>query len=116
MKNEDDIYIKLLRQAREDLLVNLPISFEDFRTKVPNLTQPEKAFTEIYGNLAGNGAKKVHYMTLEAYMKLLNHEELNHALKESKQARKEAKWAMYAAVSAIVVQIVLWIADKILAE
>lgn len=116
MRNEDDIYIKLLKQAREDLTANHPINFEDFRTKVPNLTQPEKAFAEIYGNPAGNGAKKIHFMTLEAYMKLLDHEELSHALKESRQARKEAKWAIYAAILAIVIQITLWVADKILSN
>jgi hypothetical protein len=114
MKDLDNIYVKLLKQARQDLESNKPISFNDFRDKVPNLTQQNRAFDEIYGHPSdGYTSNKVHFMTLEAYMKLLDHEELTHALEESRQARREAKWAMLAAVIAIVVQIVLWVADKI---
>lgn len=53
-------------------------------------------------------------MCFEAYMKLLEYEELQHAIKESLQARKEPRLAIW--ISAIIggVSIVLWVVAKLI--
>jgi|GEM_PF-6348420 len=109
----EEPYIYLLKLAKEDLKNGVAITFEQFRDRFREsglTSNPLSIYQKIYATTTPHASND---MGMDAYMALLDYQELQHAFKESKEARKEAKKAMWAAVIAIVVQIVLWGADKI---
>ena len=123
MNREEDIYIKLLKEAKEDFSQGKAITVSEFYNRFNafyygrSVDQTALAiirhstFGEIYGNVIG-GSEERYLMTLEAYMRLLEYMELNHSLDESRQARKEANIALVVAIIAIVAQLTLWAIDK----
>lgn len=105
----DDAYIKLLKQARDEMNGD-GIKYAEFATRVNQLgikQPPLDLFHSIYGAQKENRFDdKPYHMSFDAYMNLLEYEELRHSLEESKQARREAKWAMWIAIASIIVQII----------
>ncbi len=113
-----DPYIELLRMAKNDLSNSTGITFPDFSTRAKSLgmeTEVLHLFRDIYNPIfpQTQGLPEKNFINLEAYVKLLQYEELKHSLAESKQARTEAKWAIWIAAGAVIVQIALWVIDKV---
>lgn len=110
---EVDPYIQLLRLGKNDLINNRPISYGEFKVRLVDLkinVQPSILFKEVYGSASGGPGGFL--ICLEAYMKLLEYDELQHALKESLQARKEAKWAIWISIFVGVIPVLLWLFDQ----
>lgn len=122
----EDKYIKFLRILKERLENNEPID----EIELSRICQDLKIDFGIQGDLkyavfAKNEITRRHsgvaryFMTLDAYLKLLQYEELSQAREDSKQARKEAKTATIVAIFAIgvsiliaIVQIIVSLIDK----
>jgi hypothetical protein len=106
-----DVYIQLLELAREDLNKPEGITYDEFISRLGSFgikQHPEVLYRKIYDA----GGKSHAHMGIDAYMMLIEYEELRHSLEESRQARREAKWAIWIASGAIIVQIALWLIDK----
>ncbi|MEQ8423855.1 MAG: hypothetical protein RIA63_04035 [Cyclobacteriaceae bacterium] len=119
INTSDDSYISLLKMAREDLKNGEGIDLRKFSLRCKEF-KLEGFALDLYRDIYNPefpqtaGLRTNNFISLDAYLKLLQYDELNHSLKESRQARKEAKLAVYIAVVAVVVQIVLWCFDKII--
>lgn len=106
-----DVYIQLLEMAREDLKKPEGITYDAFIKRLGSFgirQHPEVLYKKIYDA----GGQSHAHMGLDAYMMLIDYKELKHSLEESRQARREAKWAIWIASGAIAVQIALWLIDK----
>lgn len=111
----EDEYIRLLKEIREHLRSDRPMTYDDFKQYLKQFKIKQHAGTlyrQIY-NPPGTGNHPMH-MGLDVYMMLLEYDELKQAREDSKQARQEAKeatnWARRAlivSIVAIVVQIVI---------
>lgn len=112
---EDD-YIRLLKQAKDDLINGKQIFYNDFKTRLEgsNLSEhAESIFVKIYRKEGSNPGSGKHIMNLDSYMMLQEYSELQLALSESKQARKEARVAIWISILIGTVPVVLWAVDKI---
>ncbi|MGE0589718.1 MAG: hypothetical protein AB7O48_14170 [Cyclobacteriaceae bacterium] len=106
MDEPDDIYVFLLKKAKERLLKGESISYSEFKTEIRDIKgieHPESLYRSIYSNHTIGE----HGMSLEAYFKLLEFEDLKLARADSRQARKEARIAIWVAVILGVLQLVL---------
>lgn len=121
---KEDIYVHLLRIAKAELTERPGgISYDEFIARIrasPLKQHPETLWRKIYDP----GGQNHSHMGFDAYMSLLEYEELKHALEESKQARKDslvalkyARLAIYIsigiAVASIAAQFVLWLIDRL---
>lgn len=114
-----DPYLQLLSEAKEKLLKGEGCTSQDFSVRLNQMNIDTKVFGErlyekIYDVRPTSGSRAECLMRLDAYMMLLEYEELQQAREDSTQARQEAKeatnWAKRAlivSIGAIVLQIVL---------
>ncbi|UII32191.1 hypothetical protein LVD17_00030 [Fulvivirga ulvae] len=105
---KEDIYIRLLKEAKSDLDNNVTMTRDEFRRKLEdkNIRVPEyDTYCSIYRNTSTNSIPC--FMNIEAYFKLLEYEELQEARKSSRQAKVIAIFSILLTAIAILVQIFL---------
>ncbi|MDB5256796.1 MAG: hypothetical protein JWM14_1491 [Chitinophagaceae bacterium] len=99
-KNDIDIYVLSLRYFHDNWEDG--VSFIEYCNHIKNekrLFFPDPVLSQIYKEITQpptttfNPDDK-YWATIESIFRLLEYEELQHSLKESKDARKEAKWAI----------------------
>lgn len=107
---KDDIYIFLLKEARKELN-DTPhgINLDQFKARVnPYGLQIDRLrlFSDIYNNGHAPIKERTYHMCYEAYMKLLEYEDLQQARNDSKNAQRWSIVATLLAFAAIVLQII----------
>ena len=116
----EDKYIKLLRQARDLLRENKGMSFSKFKGESQALgfphddVQESNLYNMIYGQFDPTSDQNWDFekrMHMDAYMQLLDYENLEQARQDSKDARKEAKTALRIATLALVIGILVGLGE-----
>lgn len=108
----DDVYIQLLRLAREDLKNHRGISLLEFTERTKKFGLEEQVihlYRDIYNPVfpQTQGMPTKNFISMSSYLKLLEYDELAHSLHESKQARREAKFAIIVAIGLGTIEIVI---------
>jgi hypothetical protein len=117
MDAKEDVYIQLLKLAREDLRTSTGKSVPQIKDRLRILgIQDENLCIQLFGSIYNKLNPEIssvnsNFMSMDAYLKLLAYEELKHSLEESQQARKEARTAIMIAIGAVLIQISTWILD-----
>lgn len=109
----DEIYIKLLQEAKQELTTD-GTSFIEFDKKITLYklkVHSRVLYTEIYSATAATNDGKVH-MNMQAYLSLLEYEELKHALESAKSAKKQARTAILVSIGLGLIQVLLWFLEK----
>ncbi|MBL7871370.1 MAG: hypothetical protein JNM78_07155 [Cyclobacteriaceae bacterium] len=111
---KEDIVIKSLRFAKSKYIEGEPFNFDSLKAqmKKDGYNQPNSddrfamvLFKEITSDIIINQSGERH-MSLEAYIKLLEYDDLKETRIAAKDAQKWAVRAMWLSVIAIIVQIV----------
>lgn len=110
----EDKYIKLLRKLKARLDNNQHINDTEFGELLDQLEIDRGLYKSLKISLFDPdrqrprvGNETSYLITMDAYMKLLEYDELKEARADSKRARKEAQIATWIAIFAIVINIVM---------
>jgi|SRR5690606_37862956 len=109
----EDEYIRLLKDLRDKFRNDEPMALDGFKKYLKSYKikqHPNSLYRKIF-TPAGVGNEPLH-LGLDGYMMLLEYEELNHALKQSRQATRYAITAIVISIAIGIIPVILWLIDR----